>query len=89
MRKIFPSPQLFEQEDQSPKGPHLQSILQRSVLQTICSIAFPSHSLPPFDAGISCDLDRVFMPPPHLSEHTLHSVNTPQTQSTEKQEATS
>ena len=83
LERVFsPPPQVFEHEDQLPNDPHLQSTGQLCVLQAFVSEDTPSHSLPPFDAKVSFDLERVFTPPPQDFEHEDQRPKTPHLQST-------
>ena len=65
VRVFSPPPHDTEQDDQSPYDPHRQLTGQPPVLQATDSVASPSQSCPPFDAGVSTSLVRDFSPPPH------------------------
>ena len=56
---------------------------QVSVLQSLVSISSPLHATPPFCAGVSIVLVRDCEPVPQVAEHSVHSPNSPHTQSTE------
>ena len=72
-RDFLPSPHVFEQDDQLPKGPHSQSTGHNSMLQSTVSVSSPSQGCHPLDAGISTSLERDFSPPPHVLEQVDHS----------------
>ena len=55
---------------------------QVSVLQSLVSISAPLHATPSFSAGVSIVLVRDCEPVPQVAEHSVHSPNSPHTQST-------
>ena len=53
------------------------------MLQDTFWVGKPSH-FPPCFSVTDLDLDLVFVPPPHVFEHTEYSFQLPQTQFTER-----
>lgn len=64
-----PPPQVAEQEPKDPQLFHSQSTGQHCVLQLLESDAEPVQLGPPQLDGTATDLERLWVPPPQLTEH--------------------